>query len=77
VPANIAEGCGRMGDRELVHFLSIACGSATELEYHLLLARDLGFLTDAEHGRLRARTDEIQKMLISLLKRASGGDQRP
>jgi four helix bundle protein len=41
IPANLAEGCGRNGDAELARFRSIAMGSASELEYHLLLARDL------------------------------------
>ncbi|HKD78686.1 MAG TPA: four helix bundle protein [Candidatus Angelobacter sp.] len=45
IPANIAEGCGRLGNSELHRFLQIACGSANELEYHLLLAKDLGYLT--------------------------------
>ena len=44
IPANIAEGCGRDGDAEFARFLRIAMGSAAELDYHLLLARDLGFL---------------------------------
>jgi four helix bundle protein len=44
IPANIAEGCGRLGNSELHRFLQIACGSASELEYHILLARDLGYL---------------------------------
>lgn len=43
IPANIAEGCGRLGNAELHKFLQIACGSANELEYHFLLARDLGY----------------------------------
>ncbi len=43
IPANIAEGCGRKGDAEFARFLQIALGSASELEYHSLLARDLGF----------------------------------
>ena len=42
IPANIAEGCGRNGDLELARFFQIALGSASELEYHLLLASDLG-----------------------------------
>src|SRR5690606_21981117 len=40
VPSNIAEGCGREGERELARFLSIAAGSASESEYQLLLARE-------------------------------------
>ena len=44
VAANLAEGCGRNGDAELARFCSIAMGSASELEYHLLLARDLKLL---------------------------------
>ena len=44
VPTNIAEGCGRDGERDLARFISIAAGSASETEYHLLLARDLEYL---------------------------------
>lgn len=69
IPANIAEGCGRTGDRELAHFLSIASGSATELEYHLLLTRDLGYLSPSEHDRLRGTLVEVQMMLTSLIKK--------
>ena len=50
IPANIAEGCGRSGGKELRRFLDIAMGSASEVEYHLLLARDLNYLSD-EHYR--------------------------
>jgi four helix bundle protein len=44
IPENIAEGCGRGGNAELARFLQIGSGSASELEYHILLARDLSFL---------------------------------
>ncbi|MCW5853511.1 MAG: four helix bundle protein, partial [Anaerolineae bacterium] len=46
IPANIAEGCGRQGAAELTRFLNIALGSASELEYHFILAHDLGFIPD-------------------------------
>ena len=63
VPTNIAEGCGREGERELARFLSIAAGSASETEYHLLLALDLGYLPRAGHQPLHDLVIEIRKML--------------
>ena len=69
IPANIAEGCGRIGDAELVRFLAIAMGSASELEYHLLLSRDLNFLADADYDRLAADTVAVKQMLASLIRK--------
>ena len=69
IPANIAEGCGRSGDAELARFLQIAMGSASELEYHLLLAHDLGFLNHPDYEPLAERTVEIKRMLTSFIKR--------
>jgi len=60
IPANIAEGCGRNSDPEFARFLAISMGSAAELEYHLLLARDLGFITLANYEKLNKRTAEIK-----------------
>jgi len=48
IPSNIAEGCGREGDPELARFCIIARGSATELEYQLLLARDLNWIQPSD-----------------------------
>jgi four helix bundle protein len=64
--ANIAEGAGRRGDVDFARFLQIAVASASESEYHLLLARDLRF---AESVRLSAPFEavEVKKMLASLL----------
>lgn len=63
IPTNIAEGCGRTGDAELSRFCQIAFGSATELEYQLLLSRDLGYLDDSSYEPLRAATIEVKRML--------------
>ena len=68
IPTNIAEGCGRDGEGELGRFMQIAMGSASELEYGLLLAHELGFL-GAEHQRLHEQCTEIKRMLTSFLHR--------
>lgn len=69
IPSNIAEGSGRGGDTELARFLKIATGSATELSYQLLLARDLQMLSDADYDSLIHDLDEVQKMLTSLCQK--------
>lgn len=69
IPANIAEGCGRGGDAEFARFLQIAMGSASELQYHLLLARDLGLLNDLDYERLSQETTEVKQMLTSFIKK--------
>ena len=69
IPANIAEGCGRRGNGELHRFLQIASGSGSELEYHILLARDLGYLEATEYEHLADKTVEVRRMLTSLIQR--------
>jgi four helix bundle protein len=69
IPASIAEGCGRDGDRELARFCQIAMGSASELEYHLLLARDLGCLEPPTYQPLAQQTEEVKRILSGLIKR--------
>lgn len=66
IAANIAEGCGRRGNAELHRFLQIAAGSASELDYHLLLARDLHFLRDSEYRQSAGLLLEVRRMLTSL-----------
>lgn len=68
IGANIAEGSGRRSDGELTRFLHIARGSAVELEYHLLLARDLHLLAGGEFQVLTKQTDEVQRMLTALMQ---------
>ena len=67
--ANIAEGTGRRSDGEMSRFLHIARGSAVELQYHLLLARDLELLAGSSFVVLEHQVDEIQRMLTSLIQR--------
>ena len=67
IGANIAEGCGKRGNNEFQRYLQIASGSASELDYHLLLARDLGFLPEAEYQRIMKDLLELRRMLTSLL----------
>jgi four helix bundle protein len=68
VPSNIAEGCGRGGDKELARFLGIAAGSASELEYQLLLARDLGYLPSDDHAHLTEQVTEVRRMLYRFMQ---------
>ena len=67
IPSNIAEGCGRRGNAEFHRFLNIAMGSASELEYQLLLAHDLGFLESSEYNHLEAAVTEVKRMLATLV----------
>ena len=70
IPSNIAEGASRNSDKEFIHFLYIALGSASELETQLFIANRLGYITDT--NGLFDRVNSVQKMLsglISYLKR--------
>lgn len=69
VSANIAEGCCRNGDAEFARFLYFATGSASELECHLLLARDLNFLPPAAATELLNAVEEVKRMLASLISK--------
>lgn len=59
IGANLAEGCGRRSDGEFARYLLIAMGSASELSYHLLLARDLDYLQEADFVRLDECLEEV------------------
>src|SRR5579864_6835008 len=66
IPANLAEGCGRRSDGEMARFVQIAMGSGAELSYHLLLAKDLGFVKNEEYAELSSDLDRVMRMLSAL-----------
>ena len=68
IPANIAEGSSRGGDPEFARFLYIAQASASELDYHLLLARNLEFIKSADYERLSETLDHIRRILANFIQ---------
>ena len=66
--ANLIEGGYRLNRAEYRQFVGIARGSSGELKYHILLAKDLGYLLENDYDVLRAELDEISKMLMGLAK---------
>lgn len=71
IASNIAEGSARFSDRDFRRFIHIALGSASELEYQLLLAHDLGHLNAEEHAKLSGDGHDVKRMLSGLKRRLS------
>lgn len=69
IPANIAEGCGRNSSSDFARFLQIALGSASEVEYQLLLANELNMLEDSVYEDLSGEVTEIKRMLTGFIKK--------
>ena|SRR5437867_6009662 len=69
IPSNIAEGCGREGDAELSRFCLMARGSASELEYQILLARDLNIIESRQYEQLTQQAVEIKRMLTVFVQK--------
>ncbi|PYV65667.1 MAG: diversity-generating retroelement protein bAvd family protein [Acidobacteria bacterium] len=67
IGANIAEGCGKRSNGDFQRFLWIAAGSASELEYHFLLAKDLELMTADQYQSLNSSVIEIKRMLATLI----------
>lgn len=68
IPTNIVEGCGQLGNGNLIRFLGIAKGSAFELEYQLLLSKDLNYIDNKEYNELNESIQKIISMLTNLIK---------
>jgi four helix bundle protein len=71
IPTNIAEGCGRAGNGDFARFLYIAMGSASELEYLLLISLDLGYLDRIDYKELDVAATEVKRMLASLISKVN------
>ena len=69
IPANIAEGCGRESDAEFKRFLTIARGSASELEYFTILAKDLGYIKENEFKEINNKVDKVRRSLNNLVNK--------
>lgn len=72
IGANLAEGCGRWNDGDLGRYIQIAMGSASELQNHLRLARDLGFIEKSTCANLFSDLSSVRQMLTAFLKRVRG-----
>lgn len=71
IPSNIAEGCGRNSQPQFASFLNIAFGSASELEYQIILSKDLELINNKTFKEQSKSVTEIKRMLSSLLKKVN------
>lgn len=69
IPTNIAEGSVQGSDPQYARYLRVALGSATELDYQILLAHELEYINKAEHEHIRSEVDQIKKMLTAFIRR--------
>jgi len=76
IPANIAEGRRQNSDPQFARYLGYALNSASELEHHLIVARDIDAIPEPEFVSLIAQTIRVRKMLFALLKRVAPGDRK-
>jgi four helix bundle protein len=72
IPANISEACGRSSDADFTRFLSIAMGSASELEYLFILVLDLSLIDLTTHAEVQPLIVETKKMLYALIAKLRG-----
>ena len=69
IPSNIAEGCGRESDQEFKRYLVIARGSSTELEYFLILVKDLKFIEFSDFEKLSDSVNKVKRSLSNLINK--------
>jgi len=69
IPSNIAEGCVRGSGPDFRRFLQVALGSASEVEYHILLSHELGYLDRNQYESLSGNATELKRMLTSFIQK--------
>lgn len=69
IPANIAEGCGKMTKQDFAKYLNISLGSSNESEYFIILSKDLNYLSQEDFDILSSLINEIKGMLIALVNK--------
>ena len=74
IPSNIAEGCGRGSNSELIRFLYYALGSSNELDTQIIISKDLLFINDNEATKLENKNNEVMVMLRSLIQMRKNQD---
>jgi four helix bundle protein len=77
IPLNIVEGCGKNTDKDFVHYLDNALGSAHEVEYTCYLIYDLGFILKEIYDKIHAAINEVKAMLIGFIKFSRGENLSP
>jgi S23 ribosomal protein. len=77
IPANIVEGRRQESEREFARFLRIALNSGCELEYHLIVARDIGVMSEGDSASLLREVIEVRKMIHGLLNKIGDRPRRP
>ena len=65
IPTNIAEGCGRSSNPQFKHFLNFSIGSTSELEYQIILSKDLHYISDIAFNELHPLITEVRKMIYA------------
>ena len=68
IMANIAEGFSRKGNKEFIQFLFISKSSAAELQSHLYIALDQGYINRSQFDELYEQTDKVQRQLSNFIK---------
>ncbi len=68
IPLNIVEGCGKNSDKDFVHYLDNALGSAHEVEYTCYLIFDLGYISNKIYDNVNSAINEVKAMLIAFIK---------